>query len=34
MEQLNFEALRTLLEAHQMKALRDSLATMNEVDIA
>ena len=34
MEQLNFEALRALLENRQIKALRDALATMNEVDIA
>ena len=34
MEQLNFEALRALLDTHQIKALRDALATMNEVDIA
>lgn len=34
MDQLNFEALRALLENRQIKALRDALATMNEVDIA
>ena len=34
MEQLNFEALRALLDNRQIKALRDALATMNEVDIA